>query len=438
MKYKTYPEYKDSGVEWLGDVPTDYTYVRLKFLGHTYGGLSGKAGKDFNQEKHEDNKVFIPFTNIANNHYIKDNNFGTVTIASDESQNKVKKNDLFFLMSSEGYEDLGKSSLLEFNLEEGYLNSFCKGFRIENDKINPKYLNYLLSGDTYRQLLYTQGNGFTRINLRLEKLRDLPLLIAHTLQEQKTIANYLDKATAKIDTLIEKQTKLIELLKEKRQALISTAVTRGLDNQNSHWKNYRLDWISTIIRGNTGFKKDELLNNGEYVALQYGKTYKVDEVNKTFSFYVNNEFYKASQIVNYGDTILISTSETVEDLGHSCFYNRDDLGLIGGEQILLKPDTKLIHEKYLYYASKIFCNELKKYSTGLKVFRFNIDDLKNIFISIPPMAEQQCIVTHIDEKTSKIDTLISKSTKAIDLLKEKRTALISSVVTGKIDVRETA
>ncbi|MDB0601625.1 restriction endonuclease subunit S [Tenacibaculum maritimum] len=138
-----------------------------------------------------------------------------------------------------------------------------------------------------------------------------------------------------------------------------------------HWNNYRVDWVTSIVRGNTGLKKDELLNNGNYVALQYGKTYKVDEVNNSFSFYVNSELYKKSQVVHYGDIILISTSETIEDLGHSCFYNREDLGLLGGEQILLKPDNKQVVEKYLYYYSKFFCLELRKYATGLKVFRFN-------------------------------------------------------------------
>ena len=78
-----------------------------------------------------------------------------------------------------------------------------------------------------------------------------------------------------------------------------------------HWKNYRIDSTASLVRGNTGLLKDELLANGEYVALQYGKTYKVDEVNNTFDFFVNSEYYKKGQIVNLGDTVLISTSENV-------------------------------------------------------------------------------------------------------------------------------
>ena len=158
------------------------------------------------------------------------------------------------------------------------------------------------------------------------------------------------------------------MLKERKQILIHKAVTQGL-NPNVTLKDSGVEWIGEIpehwevkklfgvcffIRGNTSFSKDELLNNGEYVALQYGKTYKVNEVDEKYNFYVNDEFYKDSQIVNYGDTILISTSETIEDLGHSAYYKRSDLGLLGGEQMLLNPNKEIINSHYLYFSSKLF------------------------------------------------------------------------------------
>ncbi len=200
-----------------------------------------------------------------------------------------------------------------------------------------------------------------------------------------------------------------------------------------HWGNHRLDWVGAIVRGNTGFKKDELLNKGEYVALQYGKTYKVDEVNSTFKFFVNSDFYKESQIVHCGDTILISTSETIEDLGHACFYNRADLGLVGGEQILFKPDRKVLNEKFLYYYSKYFRNEFKKYAKGLKVFRFNMNDLKNIIIAIPLLKEQTTIATYLDRKTTAIDQKINLLTQKTTKYKELRKAIINQTVTKGLD-----
>jgi type I restriction enzyme S subunit len=200
-----------------------------------------------------------------------------------------------------------------------------------------------------------------------------------------------------------------------------------------HWKYYRIDRTASLVRGNTGLLKDELLDKGEYVALQYGKTYKVDEVDNKFDFFVNSEYYKKGQIVNFGDTVLISTSETIEDLGHSCFYNRRDLGLLGGEQILLKPIKKIISEKYLYYYSKFFKYELQKYATGLKVFRFNIDDLKEISIVIPSKEEQIIIAQYLDAKTHAIDKKINLLEKKIRYYKELRKSIINETVTKGLD-----
>ncbi len=201
-----------------------------------------------------------------------------------------------------------------------------------------------------------------------------------------------------------------------------------------HWRNYRVDWIGTIVRGNTGFRKDELLETGEYVALQYGKTYKVNEVDDSFKYFVNSEFYKKSQIAKCGDTIIVSTSETIEDLGHTCFYNREDLGLLGGEQILLKPNNKIIFEKYLYYYSNKFCDELKKYASGLKVFRFNTNDLKQIFIAIPLLEEQKIIAQYLDTKTRAIDKKVILLEQKIDKYKALRKSIINTTITKGLNL----
>ncbi|MBN9314051.1 MAG: hypothetical protein BGO40_07280 [Chryseobacterium sp. 39-10] len=209
--------------------------------------------------------------------------------------------------------------------------------------------------------------------------------------------------------------------------------TRELNDEISLNKNFRIDGFCKIVRGNTGLKKDELLDAGDYVALQYGKTYKVDVVDETFNFFVNEEYFKESQVVNQGDTILISTSETIEDLGHSCFYDRKDLGLLGGEQILLKPKSNSINGKYLYYFSKFFKTELQKYATGLKVFRFNIDDLKRISFHIPPLPEQTAIANYLDQKTTTIDKKTELLNQKIENYKKLRKAIINKAVTKGLD-----
>lgn len=207
-----------------------------------------------------------------------------------------------------------------------------------------------------------------------------------------------------------------------------------------HWKIKRLFNICGFVRGNSGFEKNDLQTEGEYVALQYGKTYKVQEVNDDFKFYINDNFYKESQIVNYGDVIFVSTSETMEDLGHSVFYNRKDIGLIGGEQILLKPHENIIHGKYLFYLSKAFGKELQRFATGIKVFRFDVYDLKTIYIPVPPKQEQIAISDYLDKACERIDKVLASKKQQLSKIdsyyKSKLHELITKGLGKNIDLKD--
>jgi type I restriction enzyme S subunit len=207
------------------NINSNYNSFRLKELGKLYSGLSGKVGEDFNQEENPNNKGFIPFTNIANNTYLKKDHLGTVVVYDNENQNQVKKGDIFFLMSSEGYEDIGKSAILDDDLNETYLNSFCKGYRVTNRKANPYFLNYLLLSDNYRKRLTVEGKGFTRINLKMEKVNDFIVFIPNTIDEQKKIVSFLDDKTQTIDKIVSNIISQIATLKELRKSLINDAVT---------------------------------------------------------------------------------------------------------------------------------------------------------------------------------------------------------------------
>jgi type I restriction enzyme S subunit len=198
-----------------------------------------------------------------------------------------------------------------------------------------------------------------------------------------------------------------------------------------HWDFKRLFGVCEFVRGNSSFQKNELLSKGKYVALHYGKTYKTEEINEQFQFYVNDKFYKSSQIANYGDVIFVSTSETVEDLGHSVFYNRNDIGLIGGEQILLKPSKNVLDGKYLFYSSRVFGKELKKFATGMKVFRFDVYDLKTIYTPTPPLQEQKAIAEYLDKSTAKLDRIIAiKQEQLLKMEESLKSKIIESITKG--------
>src|SRR5690606_12683792 len=126
---------------------------------------------------------YIPFTNIANNFIIDSRKLAFVKTLENEKQNIVKKNDLLFLMSSENFEDIGKTSLLNDDIDGLYLNSFCKGFRITDENFYPKFLNYLFSADINRKRLSIQARGFTRINLKIGKVNDLSMFAPQNKKE---------------------------------------------------------------------------------------------------------------------------------------------------------------------------------------------------------------------------------------------------------------
>ena len=220
-------EVKESNINWLGKIPKNWEIKRLKDIGKLYSGLTGKSGDDFKKVNHPNNKLYIPFTNIANNKYIKVDDLKAVIINDDVYQKKVKTGDLFFLMSSEGYADIGKNSLLLDSLEEVYLNSFCKGFRLFKIDVYNKYLNYLLLSSNFRDLIIIGGKGFTRINLKMEKINDL-FIIKPEYKHQIEIANYLDNKTENIDAQIGLLEKKIESLKNLKETLINDIVTGKL------------------------------------------------------------------------------------------------------------------------------------------------------------------------------------------------------------------
>ena len=231
---KKYDSYKDSGVDWIGEIPSNWEKTRLRFTGRLYGGLTGKSGDDFNQDDNPNNKPYIPYTNIFNNTYISKNHFHYVVLQEGEKQNKVKKFDMFFLMSSETHQDLGKPCILIEDVDELYLNSFCKGFRFTEEGYFPIFINYLLLSQPYRSLLLVEANGFTRINLKIDKVNDLALKVP-PYAEQTAIAKYLDRKTAEIDELISQKKQLLKLYEEEKTTIINQAVTKGINQIIKRW-----------------------------------------------------------------------------------------------------------------------------------------------------------------------------------------------------------
>ena len=268
--------------------------------------------------------------------------------------------------------------------------------------------------------------------------------------EQRAIAAFLDRETAKIDALVAKKERLIELLQEKRTALISDAVTKGLDPDvplkdsgvewlggiPAHWEVKQLNRVVTRFVDYRG-KTPEKVPFG--VPLVTAKNIKNQMIDFSESQeYIREELYPLWMVRGFpelGDVVVT----TEAPLGESAQITDTKVAL-AQRIILLKADKDKVTNEYLKYhfvGDSGYC-ELQTRATGSTAIGIKASHIKASLITIPPIIEQRVIAAFLDRETAKIDALIAKVREVINHLKELRTALISAAVTGKIDVREAA
>ncbi len=447
-KYKPYPSYRDSGIEWLGEVPIGWDVRRLKTI------LQERKEKN-SPVKTKDilslcmYRGVIPYSEKGNSGNKAKDDLTAYKLAY---PNDIVLNSMNVVAGSVGLSKyFGAVSPVYYMLYP----------RKSTDDIS--YFNAIFQSESFQKSLIGLGNGILvkqsektgklntiRMKISMDSLNDV-LMPIPPFQEQQTIANYLDNATAKIDTLIEKQTKLIALLKEKRQAVISTAVTRGLDSSvpmkdsgvewlgeiPEHWTRTPLRYIGRLQNGIS--KGGDYFGSG-YPFVNYGDIYKNATLPQQVSGLAKST--KEDQhiySVKTGDVFFTRTSETIDDIGMaSTCIKTIKKGTFSGFTIRFRQLSQTLNEHFSKYYfrtghAQAFFEEQLNLVTRASLGQ---DILKQLPVLLPPLDEQQVIANYLDDKTSKIDILITKATKAIELLKEKRTALINSAVTGKIDVRE--
>jgi type I restriction enzyme S subunit len=442
-----YSSYKPSGIEWLETIPENWKVSKLKYLGNLFGGLTGKSGVDFNNDENPKNKPYIPYTNIFNNTYISQDHFHYVSIDDGESQNRVKKYDMFFLMSSETHKDLGKSCILIDDVDELYLNSFCKGYRINDKNIQPLFLNYQILGHLHREMISVEGKGFTRINLRQDKINDL-VVFYPTLQEQEQIVNYLDEKTTIVDKLISTKQRKVELLKEHRTTLINQVITKGL-NPNVKMKDSGIEWIGEIPESwgisKLGFYSTKIgsgstprggseIYEDSGVPFIRSQNVHFDGLRLDNVSFINIDTHSSmngSKVVK-NDVLLNITGGSI---GRCCVVE-DDIEMNVNQHVSIIRTTNSLLNYYLNYilSSDIGQSQVIFNLTGGNREGLTIEGIRNFRITIPPIIEQKEIIEHLNEITKEIDELVSMEQNKIELLKEYRQSLVSEVITGKIKV----
>jgi len=440
-KYQAYSECKDSGVEWLGDMPKHWELSPLKHLARFSGG--GTPSKD-NPEFWRGDIPWVSPKDMKSPR-ITSTIDNVTEMAIDQSSTNLLKEGALLMVVRSGI--LQHSIPVAINDVPVTLNQDMKALRF-NTRLNVQYAMGVITGNQKVLLLEWAKQGATVESIEQEYLANTSFPVP-PVDEQQKIANFLDHETAKIDTLIEKQQQLIKLLKEKRQAVISHAVTKGL-NPNApmrdsgvewlgevpeHWKVNRFKFLcDRIIAGPFGssITKDMYVRRGYKV---YGQEQVIPNDFSIGDYYISEkDFNELSRYMVSSGDILISCVGTFGKI--AVFPEGAEQGIINPRLIkaVINSNCNPYYIREMLKSEVVF-KQFELLSRGGTMGVINIAILNEILAAVPPSNEQSEIVTFINKQKFKFGKLIERANHAVWLLKERRTALISAAVTGKIDVR---
>lgn len=436
-KYKAYPEYKDSGVEWLGEVPNHWKTVsisrlfsRIKRTGYTekellsvyrdYGVIPKSSRDDNNNKPSED---LSPYQLVEPNDLV---------------MNKMKAWQ-------------GSIAISEY---EGIVSPAYFVYKPNNvlfELAYPRYVHYLLRNPIYVTQYLSRSKGI-RVNqwdLDPDEFRNIELLLPDKTEQEK-IYSFIDHETAKIDNLIEKQQQLIELLKEKRQAVISHAVTKGLNPDvpmkdsgvewlgevPDHWELVPLKYLCNFSGGGTPTKDNLSYWQGGTVPWVSPKDMKSFWISETQDYVTPKAVSESStNYIEEGSLLMVVRSGILQ---------RNIPVAINIVKVTMNQDMKALrfNERMKAHYAAYFINGninsllLEWTKEGATVESIEHEYLANGLIPVPPIDEQHSIIKSISGQMIRFELLEEKALTGIRLLQERRTALISAAVTGKIDVRD--
>ena len=428
-KFKRYDSYKNSGVEWLGEIPSHWEILKTKYV--------HKSIKFLNTNRICDNVLSLTLRGVVNNNI--DNPEGLVP--KDYATYQIfEKNDLVFKLI-----DLENISTSRVGIvhEKGIMSSAYIRLKIGKRSI-PKFAYYYYYSLYINNVYNSIGCG-VRSTLNPTDLLNIKFPLPPK-DEQEKIALYLDEKIAKIDASISGKEKFIELLKEQKQIIINDAVTKGL-NKNAKFKNSGVEWLGQIpshwevvrlgslgifSKGN-GISRNELVADG-IPAILYGDIYtKYNYQAIEIKNFISTETSLKAVKISENDILLTGSGETKDDIG-KCVVFKGKEAFAGGDIIIFKQDKN--NSTFLAYSLNSSYSIMQKtiMAKGEIIVHIYSSMLKELLLPLPPKDEQEKIVEYIENKISKIDKLINLEQECIKSLKEYKASLIDSVVTGKVKV----
>ena len=430
---KPYKEYKDSGIPWIGEIPKDWKVCKAKYVfadgvDSLKIGPFGSAlkGKTLSYGKY---KIYNQ-TNLIQRDFNLSHNFVSEKTYKQLHAYFVNAGDILFSMMG----TIGKCCIMPAGYPKGIMDSHLLKTKLSN-KIYPHFFVYIYDKDNsnvvIEQLTY-MSNGTIMSGLNSSIVKNVYITLPD-ITNQHRIADYLDRKTSAIDTLIEDKQKMIELLKEQRQTIISEAVTKGLD-KNVKMKDSGIEWIGKI-------PEDWEIKKVKYV-------YNIQKAKMPNTLY--NNYIDDSEIYLSMDIIRGNFQEIYYSLDGNFAYENELLLLWDGSnagEIIIKhpkgyaPSTTAIltliinmNTDFAMYYMKLLELRLRERTIGMGVPHVDGTYLRNLPFLIPNIEIQSSIAFYLNKQVIKIDNIINNITTQIEKLKEYRQAIISEAVTGKVEI----
>ncbi|WP_042437480.1 restriction endonuclease subunit S [Comamonas testosteroni] len=435
-RYKAYPEYEKSKLQWAERTPKHWNSVHLRWIAKLYaGGTPSKA-----IEEYWENGV-VPWINSGevNQGLISEvSTYITEAAYKNSSAKWIPKNALVMALAGQGKT---KGMIAQLAIDATCNQSMAA--IVPQNLQSSRYLFWWLYSNY--QNIRNMAGGDLRDGLNLELLGDIGCPIPNV-EEQLSIAAFLDHETAKIDALIEKQQRLIELLKEKRQAVISHAVTKGL-NPNAPMKDSGVEWLGEVpahwemkklrflgeARNGLTYSPEDIVDEGEGTLVLRSSNVQNMKIAFGDNVYVNKYIHERI-ITRLNDILICSRNGSRALIGKNALIEENAAGLAyGAFMMVFRSEVN----PYIFW---VLNSQLFEYQSGSfltsTINQLTVENINGFEIPLPPAEERSAIIAYVKERTSKIDVLISQVESSLALIHERRTALISAAVTGKIDVRD--
>jgi type I restriction enzyme S subunit len=437
--YKPYPAYKNSGIQWIGEVPEHWAVKRLRHV-----AIFNNSNVDKKSYEDQSEVKLCNYTDVYYNEFItSDLGFMTATASDAEIEKfRLKKGDVIITKDSEDPRDIGIPALVMEDMDDVICGYHLTVIKVYEDDLTG-YIHRSIQSHPTKAHFFVESPGITRFGLDQDAIGDIPICVPPK-NERRTLVESINQETTRIDTLIAKKTRFIDLLKEKRQALITHSVTKGL-NPDMPMKDSGIKWIGEvpehweIAPSNRLFmeSKERAYEEDQHLSAtqKYG-VIPLDEFERLEQRQVTHAIKNLDQRKHAEIDNFVISMRSFEG-GIERVKAR---GCVRSSYIVLVADEKA-HIGYFSYLfkSSTYIQGLQATATFIRDGQdLSYSNFRQVKLPCPSFNEQQEIARFLDQSVRWIDLLAEKTQQSIKLLKERRSAFITAAVTGQIDCRETS